>query len=217
MAGSITIMAADWYASADELMKFEQEGRDYRIHIRKGRTQIAIVAPHGGRIEPGTMAIADAIAGNEHGFYGFESIKPRKNVRLHITASRFQERRLETLVGTSRTVLTVHGCRGSEPVVFVGGRDLDLRQCLIEALTSSGFDARQSNLPGLRGNHPDNICNRGGRGKGIQFELSEGLRTRMLGSLDRGGVRRKTALFDLFVTTVRESLDASTIVARVSM
>lgn len=201
-------MAGDWYADIDELMAFEREGRDYRVYVRQGNGTMAVVAPHGGRIEPGTMAIADAIAGREHRFYGFEGIRPRQNAWLHITASRFQEHRLEALVRTSRAVLTVHGCRGVEPVVFVGGRDGELGQRLIAALTSSGFDARNNDLPGLRGNHPKNICNRGWSGMGVQLEITEGLHRRMLGSLARDGVRRKTALFHRFVTTVRRSIES---------
>ena len=36
------------------------------------------------------MPIAEAIAGNEHTYYCFEGIKPRRNYSLHITSDQFR-------------------------------------------------------------------------------------------------------------------------------
>jgi phage replication-related protein YjqB (UPF0714/DUF867 family) len=52
-------------------MRHEKEGRDYEVHQRKGASGIAVIAPHGGGIEPGTMDIADSVAGEEHTFCCF--------------------------------------------------------------------------------------------------------------------------------------------------
>lgn len=50
------------YRSYDNLCRNEVEDRDFRIRFRHGTSGIAIVAPHGGGIEPGTTEIAEAIA-----------------------------------------------------------------------------------------------------------------------------------------------------------
>ncbi len=47
----------------------ETKGKDYRIHLRHGKSGILVMAPHGGGIEPGTTEIADAVAGAERSFY----------------------------------------------------------------------------------------------------------------------------------------------------
>ena len=82
------------------------------------------MAPHGGGIEPGTGDIADAVAGQHHSFYCFKGIKKQGNRVLHITSNRFDEPLAMTMVTNANWVLTIHGCRDVEPVVWVGGRDL---------------------------------------------------------------------------------------------
>ena len=75
----------DKYANFSALKQNEREGEDYTILHRNGDSKFAIMAPHGGGIEPGTMGIADAIAGNDHTFYAFKGIKKTRNTILHIT------------------------------------------------------------------------------------------------------------------------------------
>ena len=41
----------------------------------RGNPQMVIVAPRGGGIEPGTLDIADAIAGSDYNFCAFKGIK----------------------------------------------------------------------------------------------------------------------------------------------
>ena len=52
---------ADKYPDFDTLSRHETAGVDYQILARRSRAGFAIVAPHGGGIEPGTSEIADAI------------------------------------------------------------------------------------------------------------------------------------------------------------
>ena len=52
------------YTNYDELRQNERENVDYAIFHRGADSQIAVMAPHGGGIEPGTIDIADAMAGN---------------------------------------------------------------------------------------------------------------------------------------------------------
>jgi len=75
------------YSNFEELKKKEKEGQDYQIQYRQGRTGIAVIAPHGGGIEPGTSEIADRVAGEDHAFYSFEGWKRQgkdcHNTRLY--------------------------------------------------------------------------------------------------------------------------------------
>ena len=46
---------ADKYGSFDELRRGEREGIDFNIHVVRRRASVAIIAPHGGKIEPGDL------------------------------------------------------------------------------------------------------------------------------------------------------------------
>ncbi len=73
----------DKYANYDDLKQHEREGEDYVILSREGISRIAVIAPHGGGIEPGTVDIADGTTGSKHSFYAFKGIK-RKEMRSYI-------------------------------------------------------------------------------------------------------------------------------------
>jgi phage replication-related protein YjqB (UPF0714/DUF867 family) len=165
-----------------------------------------VAAPHGGGIEPGTTEIADAIADEDHAFYSFIGLKVKGNGRLHLTSRTFDETRWLQLAGSSETVLTLHGCKGSEPVAYVGGRDEDLKAKLKEALQRAGFAT--GSHPRLPGMHPRNICNHGRLGKGAQIELSHGLRRSMFRDLTRREKEQTTRRFREFVRAVRRALSS---------
>ncbi len=52
----------DKYPNFATLEQHERSGIDYCVLVRREEPAFAIVAPHGGGIEPGTSEIADAIA-----------------------------------------------------------------------------------------------------------------------------------------------------------
>ena len=54
----------DRYRNFAQLRNGETEGIDYRICSTERESFAAIIAPHGGSIEPGTSEIAAAIAEN---------------------------------------------------------------------------------------------------------------------------------------------------------
>ena len=195
----------DRYGSYAELSASEVEGRDYRVHVRLADSPFAVVAPHGGRIERGTLPIAEAIAGNEHTYYCFEGIKPRRNYSLHITSNRFDEPRALAAVQRARTVVTIHGAGGSERVVYLGGLDSALRARLISALDASGFAAVEDPSPTRQGTGKTNICNRGRSGRGVQIELPIGFRKEMFNEA-APSVWHPNAVFKRFVAGVREVL-----------
>ena len=197
----------DTYKSYWDLKAHEKEGRDFEVVLRKGTSRVAVVAIHAGAIELGTAEIARGIAGENHHLYCFRGIKPSNNRTLHLTANRFDEPRGRGLVEAVDTVIAIHGCKGDRTEVYVGGRDLELRRKILRALTKAGFTARESFRPGLKGTHPENICNRGLSGRGIQLEISEGLRRGMFDVLERRHCRKRTPVYFKFVDAVREGIE----------
>jgi phage replication-related protein YjqB (UPF0714/DUF867 family) len=196
----------DLYTSFAHLSRGEREGRDYRIRWRMGGSGVAIVAPHGGGIERGTSEVADGIAGREHGFYAFEGLKSVGNHVLHLTSNRFDEPQALRLVRGVRALITIHGAKGREPAAYLGGLDFVLRERIAEALISAGFLAVDDPSPTRQGRSPSNICNRCVSGRGVQLELSYGLRTTLFAGLDPLGLRRPTSLYPRFVGTLRAVL-----------
>ena len=192
----------DKYTNFEELSKNEDLNKDYRIFRRKGKTDSAVIAPHGGNIEPGTTEIGDAIAGKAHSFYTFEGIKPTTNSELHITSTSFDEPQGIKLVKESVNVLALHGCIGGDDIVYIGGLDTALKESIQKNLLEAGFKTGEHDNPELRGINPYNICNRGEKGQGVQLELSAGLRKKMFYSLRAKDRDKKTDLFEKFVLAV---------------
>ncbi len=195
------------YTTYEELERHQKEGVDYRVHIRERNSGIAIVAPHGGGIELGTMEIAKEVAGLEHTFYGFEGIKATDNSDLHITSKEFDEPRLASLVSKEEIVITVHGCEDEEEVVYVGGLHKALKQKIHTLLSHAGFLVRVSPNPKIGGRSPRNICNRGRAGAGVQLEISKGMRKQMFHDLETyKGRNAKTDVFGQFVSALRNTI-----------
>jgi phage replication-related protein YjqB (UPF0714/DUF867 family) len=200
------IEAMDKYRSYQQLMMWEKEGRDFSIHVREGFSGLAVIAPHGGGIEPGTMELAEAIAGEVHSFYCLEGIKRAQNADLHLTSEYFNEPKAVDIVKTSQTVLALHGCKGQEEVVYLGGRDVEKRERIGRSLTKAGFTVEMSPRPQIQGKSRMNICNRCPSGMGVQLEIASGLRKRMFSDLTRRGRQRRTETFHRFVSAIREAI-----------
>jgi phage replication-related protein YjqB (UPF0714/DUF867 family) len=209
---------ADKYPDFDALSRNETSGIDFGISIRRARDAFAIVAPHGGGIEPGTSEIADAIARDEFSFYAFEGLKSSGNADLHITSTRFDEPMCLTVVGQSDVVVTIHGeqSEAESGGVFLGGLDEQLGRLLGAALQANGFVVRKHPDPQLQGREPENVCNRGRSGRGVQLELSRRTRREMFASLSREGRKRTTAKFRTFVDTIFSVLEEASNQARSS-
>jgi phage replication-related protein YjqB (UPF0714/DUF867 family) len=188
---------ADKYSSFHELRASEAPG-SYSIYSRESHATLAIMAPHGGRIEPGTSEIARAIAGGDFALYIFEGLKAKGNSDLHITSSRIDEPKCMHMLGTVQTVLAIHGERSDEDTVFVGGRHPDCPEILREELGPAGFNVEVHRNTSLQGRDPRNICNRGASGRGMQLELARGLRQTLFKSLSEEGLREPTPRFVQF-------------------
>ena len=201
----------DTYQNFAELARNEQEGRDFSILFRDVDSPVAVMAPHGGGIEPGTLDIAGALAGRDFAFYAFSGIKKSGNRNLHLTSNRFDEPIGLQIAQKAAVVVAVHGNREKSEVVFVGGRSNVLKQRICRALAVAGFRAEISDLPGIRGIRPENICNRGTSGEGVQLEMSRGLREKMFENIERRSLRKKTPVFYEFVDTMKKALLAEAI------
>lgn len=173
----------DKYSNFAELAANERAGVDYQIRVEDRGTPVAIIAPHGGRIEPGTLEIAAAIAGDTLSFYVFEALRAGgKRGSLHITSTRFDEPQALALVGEAQKAIAIHGRAddGDPFTVGVGGLDTALRDEIVAALMVAGFEAAVVTQGNLAGRDKANICNRGMAGAGIQLELPRTLRTQLM-------------------------------------
>jgi len=185
------------YKNFKDLVEHEVAGQDYRIRIELRDPRVLIMAPHGGRIEPSTEMIAEAIAGADYSFYSFEGLKANGNGVLHIESHLFDEPRAMQALKKADIVVTVHGqINQKEEFVMVGGLHDILRSEIERRLEASGFQTR-SPTEGLTGTDPMNICNRGKSKQGVQLEVSR--RTRDLLRMDKDRL-------EIFANAVRKAI-----------
>jgi phage replication-related protein YjqB (UPF0714/DUF867 family) len=173
----MTAPDATRYRGFQDLASAQVRGRDYEIDIRRRPgSDVAIIAPHGGRIEDGTSELARAIAGDDFHLYLFEGTRPSLNyVALHLTSHRFDEPECLSLIAECRYVIALHGCEGSDARVLLGGRDRALKAALDRHITTAGFSTETEGHR-FPGEHPNNVCNRGLHGRGVQLEVTHPLR-----------------------------------------
>jgi phage replication-related protein YjqB (UPF0714/DUF867 family) len=169
---------ADKYSSFEQLSTSEPSDSYQILHVSR-ETSVAIIAPHAGKIEPGTSEISRAIAGEDLTLYLFEGCKSASNSDLHITSNRFDEPDGLVIASSAHTVLTIHGQRGDDLFINVGGLNEELGDRIIESLNAAGYVAGRHADPTLQGTNKENICNRGKSGSGVQLEISRGLRNQL--------------------------------------
>jgi len=168
-------MAKDRYRSFVELQDHEIIDEDYTLSFRDAGSRVTIIAPHGGKIEPRTSDLVRRIAGEDYNFYCFEGIKEKDNACLHITSHRFDEPGAIKLVSKSELVVAVHACTGTAGLVHIGGLNKKLGRMIAKELQDRGIGVSNDH-PRFQGSNPDNICNRGATGIGVQLEVTRDLR-----------------------------------------
>jgi len=193
------------YQSFSDLSKHENRAH---FHIQKSDqgTGLLLFTPHGGGIEPGASEITRALAGEEYSYYCFEGQRMDGNDGLHITSTRFDEPIGTTMIAKAETIITVHGCGDRRNIIYVGGLDLDLRDQFLRSFRAGGFET-EIGRGHISGKSPRNICNRGKSEKGVQLELSEGLRKTMFRSLDKTGREHKTPVFERLIRAGKKVLE----------
>ena len=197
---------ADKYHSFGQLEKKERPDH-FTIFEHWGTKGVAIIAPHGGGIETGTSEIAKGIAGKEHSLYCFEGRRQSKNGDLHITSTRFDEPTGVELVNQAEKVVAIHGCADKKEIVFVSGLDHELKNRIRNSLMAAGFRVEEPAASDMQGTQLSNICNRGKSKRGVQIEVSEGLRRAMFEDhTKRAGRETTTPVFHRFVSAIREAI-----------
>lgn len=173
------------YRGFQELKEKEVEGRDFRVRAYFRDSSVLVMAPHGGKIEPGTTEIAEAIAGKDHSFYSFEGLKTEGNNVFHIESHLYDEPRALQAADKAEIVITVHGqIDQDDEFVMVGGLHTPLCLKTKHHLEASGFHTRPP-TKGLSGTDPMNICNRGISRRGVQLEMSRKIRDSLRTNPDR--------------------------------
>lgn len=194
------------YPSFAALREKETFGVDYAIRVRKGHSGIAVMAIHGGGIEPGTTEIADAIAGDLHTFYSFNGLKPSGNAALHISSRKFDEPIGSEIAEHARIVVAIHGCKDRKAMTYVGGRHAPLKLRVKHALAAAGFPVADAiRFPGV---NPKNICNRNRLGMGLQLEISHGMRQQLFADLSRLQRNRVTPAFSAYTHALQAGIDS---------
>lgn len=162
----------DLYRNFLELDGSETE---FRIESVDRASEVTVIAPHGGNIEPNTCEIATLIAADDYNLFCFNGHKSSNNRDLHITSHRFDHHQAVDLIGRAAMVIAIHGCMVHKPVAYLGGLDSELIQEIDYQLSLHQIASERENRR-FRGVHPDNICNRGKGNGGVQLEISRGLR-----------------------------------------
>jgi phage replication-related protein YjqB (UPF0714/DUF867 family) len=166
-------MPADKYSSLAALK--EQLGTDvFRKRVCDRRSDITIIAPHGGFIEAGTSAIAKAIAGRRYNLFDFQGLQRENPLDLHVTATNFRDRQLSALLDKSTAAVSIHGMGAQRHKdIWLGGLNRELKGMVLEQLRKRGFDVNPDS-PMYRGESPRNVVNLA-RNQGVQLELSDEL------------------------------------------
>jgi phage replication-related protein YjqB (UPF0714/DUF867 family) len=184
------------------------EGVDYQRTACPGVGRLAVMAPHGGGIEPGSGELAAAVAAagapDAWPYYVLAGLRAHGNADLHRPSTLYDDPLALDLAAAVDTVVTLHGWRGAH--VLVGGRHAELRQALVTALLRHDIPAREVCRGPLAGIDRRNLCNRGRSGRGIQLELGEDLRRSLFLSLDAAGRLQPRPRFWQVAGWLREAL-----------
>lgn len=185
-------------------------------------TEKIVMAIHGGGIEPGTSEIALAVAGYHpdtlvasvddlglHDFWLFEGLLPSGNGKLHVTASHYDDPIATELVQNARRCISLHGCSDTQAngKIQIGGRDLELRDIVLEELTIAGIPAEITTNQMLGGCSPDNIANKTKILGCVQLEMGTSYRSSLFGT-NTQPKRKKTTntQFWLLVGALRKAM-----------
>jgi len=193
------------YKNFEELKNNEKEGEDFQIVTLDRKNQTVIIAPHGGGIEPGTSEIARRIANEDFSLALFEGMKNENNKSLHITSTNFDEPQCLSLIKSTNNIIAIHGEKSDDNVVYLGGLNIELGKAIRLELEKKGFDVCIHTDQKLQGKSIKNICNQGSNKKGVQLELSSGLRnTFFLHGLSKNERQHTIERLNVFAEAIRK-------------
>ncbi|MCE5038389.1 poly-gamma-glutamate hydrolase family protein [Staphylococcus auricularis] len=160
---------ADVYHSMSELIRKE---KDYKFEYYDQGSHNLITAIHGGGIESGTSELAQCIAEKSRSnYFSFKGMKKENNYDFHVTSTHYDYPTLIQWSQKMKQVIAIHGVKGNDVITYVGGRDKEMRNAIIELLNGNGFKAEKAPKR-LAGTNPNNITNKNALGQGVQLELS---------------------------------------------
>ncbi|WP_170840006.1 poly-gamma-glutamate hydrolase family protein [Lihuaxuella thermophila] len=201
--------AEDVYANYEELAAHHQLGEDYDITTQSRSNDVIILGIHGGRIETGTSEIVKAVAQDDHSYYLFEAnifVDSNQDGRndLHVTSTHFDEPTAIKMTAQKNKVVSIHGAAGSsEKIVYMGGLNTHMKNIISDKLSQAGFRVEPA-PPELAGTSPNNICNKGRTLKGVQLEITRGLRDVLRADTEEG-----RAQLAKFAGAIRAGISAS--------
>lgn len=201
--------AEDVYSNYEELAAHHELGKDYTISTQSTGNDVIILGIHGGKIEVGTSEIVKAIAQSDHSYYLFEakvSVDSNDDGRndLHLTSTHYDEPTAIKMTAQENKVVSIHGAAGKEEkIVYMGGLNTHMRDIISDKLKKAGFRVEKA-PSGLGGTSPDNICNKNRILKGVQLEITRGLRDDL-----RADTAEGKALLSKFANAIRSGIAAS--------
>lgn len=186
-----------------------QEGASHSYHVVVDPSApdmtMAVIAPHGGKIEANTDTIALGLA-SELGLPSYALVAhattscldkyggaDRSNHRaLHITSTHFNDSRAESVMYSVNRGLAIHGHNRANKIC-VGGKTAALRNAFksyydtyTRAHSPSGTRAviatSDADCSGITGTASANISNRSSTGAGLQLEMSGTFRSELVAS-----------------------------------
>ena len=158
----------------------------FAVSTRTASLNVAIFAQYGGLAEPGTDICALSIAGDDlsvHTVVSCRAVWEAENGE-----NRLVPRPLHNhpdgiaLAEKCQSVISIrgrHACHDALGEVCVDGLDTELIAALGRTLTGFGFVVHDEPLQS-RAKHPDNICNRGQRMRGVELDISHELMSHLL-------------------------------------
>ena len=127
-----------------------------------------------------------------YNYYTFKGIRRTNNDELHVTSTNYNEPTLEEMQEKVSNSVMIHGAHGNEPVVYLGGKDSDLREEIGDNLEDKGFNVEET-PDYLEGRSDDNIANKNGKKAGVQLELTTALRQSFFKNDDLSAFNRENA------------------------
>jgi phage replication-related protein YjqB (UPF0714/DUF867 family) len=198
----------DIFMSLPALMAKLSENKDFVILSRNRGSKMTVISPHGGYIEQGTSAIAEAVAGRTFNFFDFQGLQVEKPWELHVTSTRFSHPTLEHLLLRSSHAISIHGMGDVDSWnIWLGGLNATLKERVATELRQADFSVL-TDTPKYRGEDSRNIVNRVSK-QGVQLELPSDLIEAMFVKgvtyPGPGFKPRTTRFFKRFVQAVRKA------------
>lgn len=111
-------------------------------------------------------------------YFTFKAIRTKANAELHVTSRNYDEPKLMKMIANNPYAIAIHGCKGEDEIIYMGGKDEQLMDAMTEEFEKLGIDVRQAPSH-MSGAHDDNIINCCKTEKGVQLELTSGIRKKL--------------------------------------